>query len=236
MNNDERPECLLRQTDVGQSDQPGTTDQAAPSDRPGSTQPKSAQRAAPDTRRAILDAAIALFLEHGYENFSLRQVAREIGYTPTTIYLYFEGKDDLLYHVAMEGFKHFGERLQEGYEAGETPLERFGGIGRAYVRFGLENPLHYRLMFMDRGEFLQRTPPPGLEKPIDSFAILVRVIAECMEEGLFKQGDPEVHAMAIWASVHGLVALAITTPYVDSTRVSAIEEVAYDMMVNGLRA
>ena len=78
--------------------------------------------------RVILDAATQLFLRHGYRDFSLRQVAAAIGYTPTTIYLYFEDKDDLLFHVAMEGFRHFGAMLQAGYDAGATPMERLFAV------------------------------------------------------------------------------------------------------------
>lgn len=187
-----------------------------------------------DTRQAILDAAVKLFLEHGYQRFSLRQVARAIGYTPTTIYLYFKDKDDLLFHVVIEGFKHFGAMLQAGYAGGRTPIERLVGIGRAYVRFGMENPLHYRLMFMERGEFFGRQPPPGFEAPIDAFAILLSTVEECVRSGHFKEGDPYTLAVAIWAAVHGFVALAITMPALMPDQASEVEEMLYDMVVNGL--
>ena len=176
-----------------------------------------------ETRRAILDAAVALFQEHGFENFSLRQVAEAIGYSPTTIYLYFNDKDDLLYHTAMEGFVKFGEMLQAAYDGAETPLERFGAIGRAYVEFGLENPVNYRLMFMQRGEFLQRDAPPGYESVINSFGVLTRVLQDCLDAGVIKPGDLQTYANMAWANVHGVVALAISTPYID-------EAAAYEML------
>src|SRR5947208_303540 len=50
-----------------------------------------------ELRQAILTAAGTLFLEQGYEHFSLRKVAERIGYSPTTIYLYFRDKDDVLW-------------------------------------------------------------------------------------------------------------------------------------------
>lgn len=49
-----------------------------------------------ELQQLILKAAGELFLEQGYDRFSLRQVAERIGYSATTIYLYFEDKDDLL--------------------------------------------------------------------------------------------------------------------------------------------
>src|SRR5205807_9948129 len=64
-----------------------------------------------ELRQAILTAAGELFLEQGYERFSLRKVAERIGYSPTTIYLYFHNKDDLLFTVVDEGFVRFGQQL-----------------------------------------------------------------------------------------------------------------------------
>lgn len=195
--------------------------------RPKRNQPKAKRQhdgngpKAADTRRAILDAATELFLEHGYEGFSLRQVAAAIGYTPTTIYLYFKDKDDLLFHVAIEGFRNFGSALQASYASAASPAERLKAIGRAYIQFGMEHPVHYRLMFLERGEFLQRKAPEGLEAPIDSFGILVQTVVECIETGLFKPGDPLQYASIIWASVHGVVSLAITNPFFDKAQVPA---------------
>ena len=188
-----------------------------------------------ETRRAILDAAVALFQEHGFENFSLRQVAEAIGYSPTTIYLYFIDKDDLLYHTAMEGFVKFGEMLQAAYDGAETPLERFGAIGRAYVEFGLENPVNYRLMFMQRGEFLERETPPGFKSVIDSFGVLNRALQGCLDAGVIKPGNLQTYAGMAWANVHGIVALAISTPYIDEAAAYAILELYQTSITEGMK-
>ena len=197
-----------------------------------SAQRRSERRA--ELRRAILDAATELFLEQGYERFSLRQVAEAIGYSPTTIYLYFDDKDDLLFTVAMDGFKRFGEMLQEAYDAASEPLARLSAIGDAYVEFGLANPVHYRLMFMQRGEFLQREPPEGYESVIDSFAILRKTVEECLEAGVIADGDPMAYSAMIWARVHGIVALAIATPYFDAKQARAIHELAAKALIHGI--
>jgi AcrR family transcriptional regulator len=177
-----------------------------------------------ETRRAILDAAVTLFLEHGYEHFSLRQVAEAIGYSPTTIYLYFKDKDDLLFHAARDGFRVFGDRMEAAYQAGGDAQERLRLLGRAYVRFGLEYPVHYRLMFMQRAEFLNRPPPDGDEPVIDSFGVLRRTVVEGLAEGVFKASDPDLLSAFIWSGVHGIVALAITTDYFPEETVRALQE------------
>lgn len=168
-----------------------------------------------ELHQTILEAAAKLFEEKGYEGFSLRQVAEEIGYSPTTIYLYFKDKDDLLLNVVYDGFKLFGESLQNAYNSVKDPLERFRAVGWAYFHFAMAHPIHYRLMFMQRGEFLRQTPPAGYDSVIDSFGIIQRTIAEGIEAGVMIPGDSRSYSTLIWASVHGVVSLILTSSHVN---------------------
>jgi AcrR family transcriptional regulator len=166
-----------------------------------------------DLRQTILEAGVKLFAEKGYEGFSLRQVAEEVGYTPTTIYLYFKDKDDLLLNVVYEGFKLFGESLEQGYKSSDDVLERFRAVGWGYFNFAMANPVHYRLMFMQRGEFLRQKPPEGYSAIIDSFGVIQRVIAEGMEAGVMHQADVRTTSALIWANVHGVISLILTQSF-----------------------
>lgn len=105
-------------------------------------------------RWAILDAAGALFLEQGYEGLSMRQIAERIGCSATTIYRYYENKDDLLFAIVLEGFMRFGKQLARASASSDDPLERLKALGHAYIEFGLKNPIYYQLMFMQRFDFL----------------------------------------------------------------------------------
>ena len=179
-------------------------------------QSRSAERRAKqkeELRSAILVAAKDLFLEHGYEGFSLRQVAEEVGYSPTTIYLYFADKDELLLHVSLEGFQTFGEMLRAGYESSNDPRERLGALGEQYFKFGLENPANYRLMFMQRTDIRMEELPEGYESIEDSFGYLARTVHECIGAG-YLHGDAKTLANFIWSGIHGIVSLALVNdPY-----------------------
>lgn len=50
----------------------------------------------PDTRSRILDAALDLFSEHGFEGTTLQQIADRLGFTKAALYYHFRSKDDLL--------------------------------------------------------------------------------------------------------------------------------------------
>jgi AcrR family transcriptional regulator len=185
-------------------------------------------------RQAILAAAGELFLAHGYEGFSLRQVAERVGYSPTTIYLYFADKDELLFTVVLEGFERFGRMLEEAYASTNEHSARLEALGRAYIRFGLENPTHYRLMFMQRSEFLLRPRPGGRKPTIDSFGVLFRAVEEALAEGVLKPTEPLVVAQLLWAGVHGIVALALNMPDCDEVRAWQLADLYFPAIFKGL--
>ena len=101
-----------------------------------------------DLRRALVDTALAMVTEEGAWNFPLREVARRAGVSHTASYNHFEDKAALLAEVAVLGFQSLRQTM-EAADRGHPRSARqaFAGIAAAYVRFGLEHPAHYRLMF-----------------------------------------------------------------------------------------
>ncbi len=166
-----------------------------------------------ELKQQILEAAMELFAIHGYEGFSLRQVAEVIGYSPTTIYLYFANKDDLLLAVALEGFRDFAAALETAYQTTNQGFDRIYTIGKAYFDYGLSHPIQYRLMFMQRGEFLAKPAPSGYTDFGNSFSILIRALEEEIKYRRLKPFEPRTMAALLWSSVHGVVSLALTTSH-----------------------
>jgi AcrR family transcriptional regulator len=193
------------------------------------------EREKQELRQAILAAAGELFLEQGYERFSLRKVAERVGYSPTTIYLYFRDKDDLLFTVVEEGFKRFGQQLAAAAESQEDAWERLIALGRAYVAFGLQNPVYYQLMFMQRADFLMHTPVGESQPRIMSFQVLRQTVQQAIDAGVLRPGDAESYSDVLWALVHGMVSLAISMPMFDASRIQRTMETAWQMECQGLR-
>ncbi|HEX5725300.1 MAG TPA: TetR/AcrR family transcriptional regulator [Longimicrobiaceae bacterium] len=65
------------------------------------TEPREARR------RAILDSAVRVFAEHGFFAARIRDIAAGAGVAEGTIYLYFDGKDDLLLTAFREKVNEF---------------------------------------------------------------------------------------------------------------------------------
>jgi len=93
-------------------------------------------------RREILDVARKIFVAQGYENFSMRKLAEKIGYSPGSVYLYFDGKKELFHCLVEESFAHLLDTLhglQNGQERSDPVEELKQGLW-GYVEFGLRNP------------------------------------------------------------------------------------------------
>jgi AcrR family transcriptional regulator len=165
-----------------------------------------------ETRQRILDAARELFVAHGYEATSMRSIAQRIEYTPTAIYHHFESKEDLLSELCAQDFRALAAAFQRIGRV-EDPVERLERIGAAYVAFAVENPMHYRLMFMtmrpaprERDDLIKRGDPGE-----DAYAFLVETVREARDQGRFRPEYEDVNELAqmFWGSCHGIVALWI---------------------------
>ena len=77
-----------------------------------------------ERRRVILNAAAELFSEQGYDRTSIRDIARQVGLLPGSVYHYFPSKDELYLSVHREGFRRVLERVKEAAASGSDPWDR----------------------------------------------------------------------------------------------------------------
>ena len=187
-----------------------------------------------ELRQAILNAAADLFLERGYERFSLRQVAERIGYSPTTIYLYFRNKEDLLFTVVEEGFVAFGQQLEKALEEKADPWEGLMALGKAYITFGMEHPVYYQMMFVQRTDFLWQSSTGESQPRLAAFQILRQAVQSAQEAGVLPQDDGEAYSDLLWSMAHGIVTLAISFPGFDQARVQHLVQTWFRVLEQGL--
>ena len=168
-----------------------------------------------DLRRALVDAALALVTEEQDWGFSLREVTRRAGVSHNAPYNHFADKRDLLAAVAATGYE--GLRVHLAAAAVDTPSPEAAllAIGVAYVRFGLGNPAHYRLMFgstLTTGE--GGLPAVAAEAAAGARAVLAEAVLHGAQDGRFavspgSQTALDLAALSAWSIVHGLTMLAI---------------------------
>ena len=187
-------------------------------------------------RRQIIAAARELFVNEGYENVSMRKIADKIEYSPTTIYLYFKDKADLLDSVCKETLLDLLNTLELLNRDKSDPVETLKKSGKAYVEFGLKYPQDYRLTFVIRPQFQKGL---GLEEGSVGervFNYLCAMVSECVRQKAFREVDVEITGQALWSAVHGVILLLIDFPDFPWTERDKLIDMVIDTMVDGLKA
>lgn len=158
-----------------------------------------------DLRRALVEAAWAIAVEEGPDAVSLRAVARRAGVSHAAPYHHYPDKAALLEAVAVEGLDRLEVVLRDAHENGPgDAMERFAGVGAAYVRFVRANANAFHLM-------TQRELRHGevAEAANRCLEVLNRAVGEAQDEGFIMPGDPSDWAILAWSGVHGLSMLFI---------------------------
>ena len=166
-----------------------------------------------ETLRAdLLAATERLMIETGRaEAVSIRAIADAVGVTPPSIYLHFPDKDSLILAVCERHFEAFDSVIEAAGRSTDDPVDSLRRRGQAYVRFGLENPEPYRILFMTRHDSAQqRNVIVGAGAR--AFQHLVDAVQRCIDAGAFRPVDPVLAATGVWAAVHGVTSLLISLP------------------------
>ena len=193
------------------------------------------QQARESTRRAILDAALDLFIADGYTQVSIRNIAAKVEYSPAAIYSYFPSKDEIFFALAEEGFRQIG-----GSEVSDEPSADALDDVRATLwrlsEFSKEQPQYFALVFLDR-----HVPRVGRE--YERFSIISEIrnralsqVERCIAEGVFPATThAEVALRLLFAPILGIAALRVsnrTTP----EDADALVRDAIETTIAGIRA
>ena len=168
------------------------------------------EREKENLRQEILDAAREIFVTQGYDALSMRKVAERIEYSPTTIYLYFRDKSELLREVVEEAFTRLGESIANAWSGAATPLDALRRGVHAYIEFGLSHPHHYEVAFITPNKIV-RSDDYRFEGSAGqrAFDMLGGAVRKCIEAGELRADDPAKVAQTIWAHIHGVTSLLI---------------------------
>ena len=167
-----------------------------------------------------MDAARELFVAEGYVNVSMRKIANKIGYSPTTIYLYFKDKTDLLHQICEQTFARLANNIKAIQQLSDNPLEKLRSGLREYIHFGLKHPSQYEIVFITplltdiKEEFKETNGKVA-------FDTMRSVVAECVSANLLKSSDVELISQTLWAGIHGVTSLLIQHggfPFVERER------------------
>lgn len=174
----------------------------------GSQERKEREKA--ELKDHILDAAKKILLKSGKKGLSIRKIAGIIEYSPATIYLYFEDKDQILHELMEMGFMLMTKYMVSAY-AEKDPVLRIREIGGAYIKFALENRDWYDIMFnSDEPMKHMEKCRTDWDEGMAMFNFLTMTCQEAITKIQAEHMDARIVALHLWSCVHGLVNLALT--------------------------
>lgn len=158
-----------------------------------------------DLRRALLVAAAASVEAGDASRLTLKAAADAAGVSVAAPYRHFADREALLAAVQTEGFVDLARRTDEARRAAPDPMSSLERTGLAYVRFAIDRPRLYRLMFGPESD--KASHPALLEAGRAALEVLKHAVRDCRDAGLVGDADVDQVALAGWSICHGLASL-----------------------------
>ena len=186
-------------------------------------------------RGEILSAAKHLFLEDGVDRVTMRRIAAAVGVSATALYVYFPDKNAILRAIAQDCFTALIGNHEKAVRVDRTAAENLRAGLQSYVSFARQHPDEYRLIFL-RGDSPDGPDPCDTVPEADiGFGLLLASVQAMIDEGSFPPRPAMLMAEAIWACLHGLVAVLLTHPGAVESDHDALVAQVIDMAIAGLR-
>jgi AcrR family transcriptional regulator len=166
-------------------------------------------------------STIDMIAKQGISKINLRDLAVKCGVSATSVYRHYKSKEHLLAVIAEEGFI----KLHEAMLAAEHP-NKFQKIGIAYIRFALQNPVHFQLMF---GPLLEKNNYPALlSASTEAYQVLRIQVEQGIAQGIM-MGDVDSLTRTAWATVHGTAVLLLDNQFVTDKNMIDCDKIAIEV-------
>lgn len=188
-------------------------------------------------RGEILAAAEKIFIAEGYAGATIRKIADAVGVSSTALYMHFRDKDQILLEISDGAI---GRLLSLNTEVNGQPIDPVSRVRlmlEAYMRFALENPNTYQLVFCGSTQTI------SLDKQAATLALGDRCFEafsqpfhEIAAMGRLRYGTGQSAAEVLWSGCHGLVSLLITKTTREWSPAEDLMAVMLDGLLHGLVA
>ncbi|USB34131.1 TetR/AcrR family transcriptional regulator [Paenibacillus sp. YPG26] len=159
------------------------------------------------SRDRIMDAARHLFITKGYRAISMRSIGQHLGYSHGSLYYHFKEKAELFYAIVVQDFNHvellFRQVISSPPVDGLTKVEQ---LMLEFIKFGMDHPHQYEIMFMLRDEEILSYCRAEQSKCFDLFAAIVKKYMK--EEGHPLAQHTSV-PLSLFLGLHGFISFYI---------------------------
>ena len=156
------------------------------------------------TKDKILDAALSLFAENGYDGTSVEQIASIVGIKAPSLYKHYKGKADILNALIDSAEVRYEEMFGSERNAGKVPesQEEFIHVTMERISFTMRDPIirKTRMLLVQEQFRNERISEVTTRHQLDGIQrMFAKIIKGMMDEGIVKKDDPELLAVELTA-------------------------------------
>jgi len=188
--------------------------------------------------KQIEDAALAVFVERGFENTTLEAVAEKLGYTKQAIYYYFRSKEELVLSFCLHILRETRDEVVYMCSQPGSPETKLGRLITYHVKGSCERQgffaLHHNLK-----QILARTNDE--EKKAEMFTmmreipdLILAIIREGVDTGIFRAEKPEVLSGIVYSLLGGIMSID-DLPSLRPLETVIKAELICDIILKGIR-
>lgn len=169
-------------------------------------------------RQALIDAGIKIINASSEANLSLRKVAARCKVSHAAPYAHFKDKDELIEAIKSSVTERFMEELSAAVNNSPDAERALVDMGRSYVSFFVRRPDYFRFLFGSQNVTAHIRSDKQYENDYPPFVLLKETYLKYLKEKQLdkSEDEQEIELLKLWASVHGLAAIACMSGVVTS--------------------
>jgi len=179
-----------------------------------------------DLKAELISKGLKILDEEGYENFSMRKVAKACNVSQTAPYRHFKDKNELIKAITFSALQIFNERLEQAFDSGSDPKAQLKSMGLYYIRFFTENPEYMRLLFLkDIKNLIEMDEIIACQREErHSFSALIKAVRNYKAAYPEDERSEEELVIFCWGFVHGIAVLMVNGEIPNQTDTMALVE------------
>jgi AcrR family transcriptional regulator len=144
-------------------------------------------------KERIKREAMRLFVEHGVDAVSMREIAEAVGMKAPSLYAHFRSREELIGELFHASYADYGRRLAEAAVMPGDFRQQLEAMVRVACRLHAEDELLFNFLLLTQHGFLRQVSA-GDGNPVD---VICRWVADAMADGHIPSGNANVIAAAI---------------------------------------
>ncbi len=181
------------------------------------------------TKERILDAALSLFAQNGYDGTSVEQIANAVGIKAPSLYKHYRGKEDILNALIDSAEMRYEEMFGSEKHVGKIPesCEEFIEVTMERIAFTMRDPIirKTRMLLVQEQFRNERISEVTTMHQLDGIqGMFAKIIKGMMEKGIVKKDDPALLSVELTAPAVLQIARSDRQPQCEKEALESIEK------------